>query len=137
MVGERYCRKPSVVRRRRRAPAANITNGSAVSGPVNIRSALRVSDGAGVAKRALVAHRGGTRGGLALSGHMDTVPETGWQENPWSARLDRDGDTAPFGAASRAVTSDWRTAYDSPSGFIRRAWSGWHSTSCAATRAGS
>lgn len=47
-------------------------------------------DPAGVAKRALVAHRGGP-GGLALSGHMDTVPDTGWQEDPWSARLDADG----------------------------------------------
>jgi acetylornithine deacetylase/succinyl-diaminopimelate desuccinylase-like protein len=40
-----------------------------------------------VAKRALVAHRG-PKGGLALSGHMDTVPETGWQENPWSGRIE-------------------------------------------------
>ena len=48
------------------------------------------SDAAGVAKRALVAHRG-PAGGIALSGHMDTVPDTGWQEDPWSARLDADG----------------------------------------------
>jgi acetylornithine deacetylase/succinyl-diaminopimelate desuccinylase-like protein len=48
------------------------------------------ADAAGVAKRALVAHRG-PPGGIALSGHMDTVPDTGWQENPWSARLDEDG----------------------------------------------
>ena len=48
------------------------------------------TDDAGVAKRALVAHRGGP-GGIALSGHMDTVPDTGWQENPWSARLGSDG----------------------------------------------
>jgi acetylornithine deacetylase len=48
------------------------------------------ADAAGVAKRALVAHRG-PPGGIALSGHMDTVPDIGWQENPWSARLDRDG----------------------------------------------
>ncbi len=40
-----------------------------------------------VPKRALVAHRGGT-GGLAFSGHMDTVPDTGWSENPWSGRID-------------------------------------------------
>jgi len=46
-------------------------------------------DDAGVAKRALVAHRG-PLGGIALSGHMDTVPDTGWQEDPWSARLDDD-----------------------------------------------
>jgi acetylornithine deacetylase len=37
-----------------------------------------------------VAHRG-PMGGIALSGHMDTVPDTGWQEDPWSARLDDDG----------------------------------------------
>ena len=33
----------------------------------------------GVEKRALVAHRG-PKGGYALSGHMDTVPDTGWQQ---------------------------------------------------------
>jgi acetylornithine deacetylase/succinyl-diaminopimelate desuccinylase-like protein len=38
----------------------------------------------------LVAHRG-NGGGLALSGHMDTVPDTGWEDDPWSARLDKDG----------------------------------------------
>ncbi|MEJ0019075.1 MAG: M20/M25/M40 family metallo-hydrolase [Acetobacteraceae bacterium] len=48
------------------------------------------TDAAGVAKRALVAHRG-PAGGIALSGHMDTVPDTGWQEDPWSARLDAEG----------------------------------------------
>ena len=48
---------------------------------------LDYTDAAGVAKRALVAHRG-PNGGIALSGHMDTVPDTGWQEDPWSARID-------------------------------------------------
>ena len=48
------------------------------------------ADDTGVAKRALVAHRGPT-GGIALSGHMDTVPDTGWQEDPWSAHLGSDG----------------------------------------------
>jgi acetylornithine deacetylase len=48
---------------------------------------LDYTDAAGVAKRALVAHRG-PAGGLAFSGHMDTVPETGWTEDPWSARVD-------------------------------------------------
>ena len=43
-------------------------------------------DPAGVAKRALVAHRGGP-GGLALSGHMDTVPATGWDTDPWSGQI--------------------------------------------------
>ena len=28
---------------------------------------------------------------MALSGHMDTVPDTGWQEDPWSARIDAAG----------------------------------------------
>ncbi len=48
---------------------------------------LDYADAAGVAKRALVAHRGGP-GGLALSGHMDTVPDTGWQTDPWSGRVE-------------------------------------------------
>ncbi len=39
----------------------------------------------GTAKRVLVAHRGGP-GGIAFSGHMDTVPDTGWQDDPWSGR---------------------------------------------------
>jgi acetylornithine deacetylase/succinyl-diaminopimelate desuccinylase-like protein len=47
------------------------------------------TDDAGVAKRVLVAHRG-PAGGIALSGHMDTVPDTGWQDDPWSARLGAD-----------------------------------------------
>jgi acetylornithine deacetylase/succinyl-diaminopimelate desuccinylase-like protein len=51
---------------------------------------LDYADDAGTAKRALVAHRGPV-GGIALSGHMDTVPDTGWQQDPWSARLDADG----------------------------------------------
>ncbi|MBX9749558.1 MAG: M20/M25/M40 family metallo-hydrolase [Roseococcus sp.] len=46
-------------------------------------------DAAGIAKRALVAHRGGP-GGLALSGHMDTVPATSWTDDPWSGAI-RDG----------------------------------------------
>jgi acetylornithine deacetylase len=53
---------------------------------------LDYTDPAGVAKRVLVAHRGPSGGGgLALSGHMDTVPDTGWQEDPWSARIDAGG----------------------------------------------
>lgn len=47
-------------------------------------------DAAGAAKRVLVAHRGGG-GGIAFSGHMDTVPDTGWDVDPWSARIDKDG----------------------------------------------
>lgn len=39
-------------------------------------------------KVALVATRG--RGGLAFSGHMDTVPDTGWLTDPWSGRIEDD-----------------------------------------------
>ncbi|MDB5318010.1 MAG: acetylornithine deacetylase [Rhodospirillales bacterium] len=45
------------------------------------------ADAAGVPKRALVAHRG-PPGGYALSGHMDTVPDTGWTDDPWSGRIE-------------------------------------------------
>jgi acetylornithine deacetylase len=51
---------------------------------------LDYADAAGTAKRVLIAHRGGT-GGVAFSGHMDTVPDTGWQEDPWSGRIDAEG----------------------------------------------
>jgi acetylornithine deacetylase len=51
---------------------------------------IEYEDGAGVAKCVLVAHRGGP-GGIAFSGHMDTVPDTGWQDDPWSGRIDTDG----------------------------------------------
>jgi acetylornithine deacetylase/succinyl-diaminopimelate desuccinylase-like protein len=44
-------------------------------------------DPLGVAKRCLVAHRGPMGGGLAFSGHMDTVPATGWLDDPWSGRV--------------------------------------------------
>lgn len=47
-------------------------------------------DSAGVAKRAIVAHKG-PKGGYALSGHMDTVPATGWESDPWKPRLDAEG----------------------------------------------
>jgi acetylornithine deacetylase/succinyl-diaminopimelate desuccinylase-like protein len=51
---------------------------------------LDYTDPAGVAKRVIVAHRGGT-GGIAFSGHMDTVPDTGWTTDPWSAAVDDQG----------------------------------------------
>lgn len=41
----------------------------------------------GVAKRVLIAHRG-PPGGLALCGHMDTVPDTGWCTDPWSGTIE-------------------------------------------------
>ena len=43
---------------------------------------LEFTDPAGVPKCVLVVARG--TAGLALSGHMDTVPDTGWQDDPWS-----------------------------------------------------
>jgi acetylornithine deacetylase len=54
-------------------------------------------DAAGVPKRVLVAHRGGPNG-LAFSGHMDTVPDTGWQNDPWSARIDAAGNLHGLGS---------------------------------------
>ena len=74
---------------------------------------LDYTDEAGVAKRALVARRG-PPGGLAFSGHMDTVPDTGWQEDPWSGRIadgllyglgsaDMKGQTAAAIVAARAL----------------------------------
>src|SRR3712207_8421871 len=47
---------------------------------------LDYTDASGVAKRALVAHRG-PRGGYALSGHMDTVPDTGWRSEEHTSEL--------------------------------------------------
>ena len=46
------------------------------------------TDENGLEKMALVATRG--RGGLAFSGHMDTVPDTGWLTDPWSGRIEDD-----------------------------------------------
>ncbi len=71
------------------------------------------ADAAGVAKQVLVAWRGGP-GGLAFSGHMDTVPETGWTEDPWSGAIvdgvlhglgsaDMKGPVAAIVMAARAV----------------------------------
>ena len=55
------------------------------------------TDAAGVAKRVLIAARG--EHGLALSGHMDTVPDTGWTDDPWSGRIDSDGVLHGLGSA--------------------------------------
>lgn len=49
---------------------------------------LEYKDANGVNKIVLVAARG--KGGLAFSGHMDTVPETGWTTNPWEGRVEGD-----------------------------------------------
>ncbi len=45
-------------------------------------------DDAGIAKRALVARKGHGAGGIAFSGHMDTVPDTGWISDPWSGHIE-------------------------------------------------
>ena len=58
---------------------------------------LDYADAAGVPKRAIVARRG-PPGGLAFSGHMDTVPETGWRNDPWSG-LVADGHLYGLGSA--------------------------------------
>lgn len=59
---------------------------------------LDYADATGTPKRVLVVHRGGP-GGIAFSGHMDTVPDTGWQEDPWSGRIDpSDGTLHGLGA---------------------------------------
>ena len=49
---------------------------------------LEYKDPNGVNKSVLVAARGSF--GLAFSGHMDTVPETGWTTDPWSGRVEED-----------------------------------------------
>src|SRR4051812_20620957 len=49
---------------------------------------LEYKDPSGVNKSVLVAARGS--GGLALSGHMDTVPHTGWTTDPWDGRIEGD-----------------------------------------------
>jgi len=49
---------------------------------------LEYKDAAGINKSVLVAARG--TGGLAFSGHMDTVPDTGWTDDPWSGAIDGD-----------------------------------------------
>lgn len=59
---------------------------------------LDYADAAGVAKQVIVAHRG-PPGGIALSGHMDTVPDTGWTDDPFSGRIDAEGVLHGLGAA--------------------------------------
>src|SRR3954452_11166258 len=47
---------------------------------------LDYQDADGGNKCVLVAARG--KDGLAFSGHMDTVPHTGWTDDPWSGRIE-------------------------------------------------
>jgi acetylornithine deacetylase/succinyl-diaminopimelate desuccinylase-like protein len=72
-----------------RSPVSNIAVAERIEAELHGFDIERLDyvDAAGVAKRALVAHRG-PPGGLAFSGHMDTVPETGWQDDPWSGRIE-------------------------------------------------
>lgn len=75
------------------------------------------ADANGVAKRALIAHRG-PPGGYALSGHMDTVPDTGWQANPWDPRIDAEGVLHGLGSVDMkgAVAACILAAQDAPPG---------------------
>src|SRR5690349_8323485 len=45
------------------------------------------TDAAGVPKRNLVARRGPDKPAVALSGHLDTVPDTGWTKNPFDPAI--------------------------------------------------
>jgi acetylornithine deacetylase/succinyl-diaminopimelate desuccinylase-like protein len=66
---------------------------------------LDYEDAHGVAKRALVAHRG-PPGGLALSGHLDTVPATGWTSDPWSGLAVASGVQA-HSSTGRGRNANW------------------------------
>jgi acetylornithine deacetylase len=46
--------------------------------------AIDYTDAQGVPKRNLVARRGPEHPAVALSGHLDTVPDTGWQRDPFA-----------------------------------------------------
>lgn len=48
---------------------------------------LDYTDPKGVAKRALVAHKGPDRPGIALCGHMDTVPALAWVNDPYDPKV--------------------------------------------------
>jgi acetylornithine deacetylase len=50
--------------------------------------AIDYTDAQGVPKRNLVAYRGPGGGGMALSGHLDTVPDTGWRRNPFDPAVE-------------------------------------------------
>jgi acetylornithine deacetylase len=80
---------------------------------------LDYQDGKGVAKRALVAHKG-QKGGFALSGHLDTVPATGWESDPWAPRIDAEGVMHGLGSVdmkgqvAAAIVAAQRAAADIP-----------------------
>jgi acetylornithine deacetylase len=80
---------------------------------------LDYNDVNGVAKRALVAHKG-PKGGYALSGHLDTVPATGWESDPWAPRIDEAGVMHGLGSVdmkgqvAAAIVAAQRAAADIP-----------------------
>ena len=51
---------------------------------------LEYDDAAGVRKVNLVARKGEGTGGLAFLSHLDTVPGTGWDRDPWSPIVEGD-----------------------------------------------
>ncbi len=68
---------------------------------------LDYTDPAGVLKRVLVAHKGPMGGGLAMSDHMDTVPATGWQDDPCRPRPS----ASSFATAPTSIRSKWSRPY--------------------------
>ncbi|HEX7927848.1 MAG TPA: M20/M25/M40 family metallo-hydrolase, partial [bacterium] len=75
------------------------------------------TDAAGVPKRNLVARRGPDKPAVALSGHLDTVPDTGWTKNPFDPAIasgilhglgaaDMKGPIAAILAAAQAAPKD-------------------------------
>jgi acetylornithine deacetylase len=53
--------------------------------------AIDYTDAQGVPKRNLVARRGPDRPAIALSGHLDTVPDTGWVRDPFDPAVQPSG----------------------------------------------
>lgn len=69
----------------------------------------------GIAKRSLVAYRGDGTPALAFSGHLDTVPDTGWEQNPFEPRV-ADGLLHGLGSADMKgpVSAMTRAVLDNP-----------------------
>jgi acetylornithine deacetylase/succinyl-diaminopimelate desuccinylase-like protein len=67
-----------------RSFVSNRGSGSGRGGACGFRAGAARHRDSGRRERALVASWTHSRG-LALSGHMDTVPETGWRTDPWAA----------------------------------------------------
>lgn len=69
----------------------------------------------GVAKRSLVAYRGDGAPALAFSGHLDTVPDTGWERDPFEPTV-ADGLLYGLGSADMKgpVAAMTRAVLDQP-----------------------